>query len=1079
MIPFVPLPRAWKVRPQRRRGGPSAGGLPSPGASFALLAALVLAWSPSRLAAEQIRIVVTRPEIAAPTEPERATARVQSEFLQSLLGFELARSDLFEVIEREDLSRIVQEWEQARVLGAAPPAASPAWLGADAVLLAGGAFTNGQSRLTVRWITVPTGAIEGEWELTVHASHPMPDLTGLVVSLHRQALQLAARREVHTLVSVLDYVCESPFDRNRWLETSLPRRLRIALRRQPGILVLEREEVDALFEEIRLQRAGIATPTPPANKPWSRVQHSCRISGRIRENQPEGQPLQLSLATRVETLADDQALDITQRFPAHALDREIAGLEQRVAEAILRSRGQEEAKVESALDRSREAQRLADLAVRLMQLPDLDSLDFVESFAWEIPPHAFSDAAHPFDTTPQRRTGILRAIRYLKSAGILDPMEPRLKVFLSALLADRSVQDLPLALELAEEVAALHPRFQSRAWRFLAAHTPEPRRGQLRERLIREHPGTWEAKLAITDTLAELVRKFPGPANGTEAIEQARRYMDRSLRWGTCQEADVQQLFRLTQVATGDPDTGPRGRPLRIASVRERGTAVLEDLIRAHPKQAFYLAYYWMLNWSGQEIAPDQTDTWIVRASQAALATDRDPWVIGVRIDPWRTQLARRWMNQGRYPEASELLEPVRNVHEIGTATFLLGQCAFALGDAAGALEKFQTFDADHRDAARFHQDARVWADRCRARLNLLPVPPASSEYASRIGTWDWEEAPFPLPPGTVSALMPDATGLWIGVTHPDFWRPDNAVGLESDPARWAEGLRQGGLVHVDLRSGRVQRFEAGSTLSHPWVMAVVLAADRVWAGTYGKGIDVHDPSTGAWSNHNERTGLPSDYVQCMDADPENLWVGTGRFARGGVARLRIRSGQWQSYLPQDFPEHAPPPIAPVRSLRRVGDHLWCAMEGALYRYDIDANHWTRWPHPQHFTSIAVCSNRVWFGANEFDPPRPTCGLLHCDLSGNDWQTLRQIDGLPEIAIRSLAQAEPHLLLGTYGFMVLNPATKTFLTRNLRTRESRQTYVVSQAVVAHGRLWTARQGENRLYSADWPLAPTPAGSTPP
>jgi ligand-binding sensor domain-containing protein len=303
-------------------------------------------------------------------------------------------------------------------------------------------------------------------------------------------------------------------------------------------------------------------------------------------------------------------------------------------------------------------------------------------------------------------------------------------------------------------------------------------------------------------------------------------------------------------------------------------------------------------------------------------------------------------------------------------------------------------------------------------------------------------------------------------VKNDGIWSDYNVVRLESNLKQMTNQPKQGGLVRIHPESGQVTAFEVGKTISHPWVMCLAVTDGRVWVGTFGKGIDVFDKVTDRWSNISEQDGLPSNFIQCMEADDESLWVGTGRFGRGGVARFRFRTRQWQSYLPGDSP-NAPPPTAPVRCMKRVAGRLWCAMPRAIYSYDLEANHWSQRPSSNHFTSIEACAGCIWFGADQFSPPGPLCGILHCDLRGEDWQILRQVDGLPDIAVTAMAESRGKLLLGTYGFMMLDPAQKTFSTCDMRKEQSKWSYVVSSLLVANGRLWMACRGGSRLRWLDW------------
>jgi|GEM_PF-6483416 len=105
--------------------------------------ALILIGRPAPTRAEQVRIALPRPVVSAADDAAGRAVFEQAELWQSVLALELARSDLFEVVERDDLPRLFQEWEHARSLGPTNLASAPGWLGADALLLTTGTFTQG------------------------------------------------------------------------------------------------------------------------------------------------------------------------------------------------------------------------------------------------------------------------------------------------------------------------------------------------------------------------------------------------------------------------------------------------------------------------------------------------------------------------------------------------------------------------------------------------------------------------------------------------------------------------------------------------------------------------------------------------------------------------------------------------------------------------------------------------------------------------------------------------------------------------------------------------------------------------
>jgi hypothetical protein len=266
------------------------------------------------------------------------------------------------------------------------------------------AITNQHCCLTIRLLNAENGAIEKEWVESFSSTAVEQQVKSLAPQLQKLGLMLLARRNVHTLVSVLDFESLSPFDRNRWLETALARRLRGVLQRQPGVLVLERENVTALFGELRLKRGGLATGSNGKTNHWASLHNYFVVSGRINESQPDGQPLAFALQTQIKNLIDDGLRLVENKFLAGEIEAGLMRLEEQVVCAILQVRLGEVPAGRTEPDRAAEALTLANKAVQLMKLPEFKSLNFIDGFSWALPPYAFSDSGIAGDATPPRRS---------------------------------------------------------------------------------------------------------------------------------------------------------------------------------------------------------------------------------------------------------------------------------------------------------------------------------------------------------------------------------------------------------------------------------------------------------------------------------------------------------------------------------------------------------------------------------------------------------------------------------------------------------------------------------------------------
>lgn len=163
----------------------------------------------------------------------------------------------------------------------------------------------------------------------------------------------------------------------------------------------------------------------------------------------------------------------------------------------------------------------------------------------------------------------------------------------------------------------------------------------------------------------------------------------------------------------------------------------------------------------------------------------------------------------------------------------------------------------------------------------------------------------------------------------------------EFDGASWTH--------HLQLRE--LQGVQVTATLSEN---------DRTWIGTQGRGLAEVERSTGRLRWHDERNGLPDDWVRCIARSDGVLYAGT--FV-GGLACLKgerwtactgLSSGEITALLPRAdgsliaaaragiyditasgsvkplFDEHGP--LTEAQSLCEIGGELWIGTRTGLFR---------------------------------------------------------------------------------------------------------------------------------------------------
>jgi len=152
-----------------------------------------------------------------------------------------------------------------------------------------------------------------------------------------------------------------------------------------------------------------------------------------------------------------------------------------------------------------------------------------------------------------------------------------------------------------------------------------------------------------------------------------------------------------------------------------------------------------------------------------------------------------------------------------------------------------------------------------------------------------------------------------------------------------------GGLIKYDTHRGSYRVFDNKSGLLSNGVFHVSKQAGRIWVGTYGGGLSILDPDSGAWENYNIPDGMGDAFVYDALTMPNgDVWIATWSGAN------RIRGGalsdfeKWDLFtldstgggLPNDW----------VYGLA-AGENgvVWLATEGGLARFE-DGD-WQNWTH--------------------------------------------------------------------------------------------------------------------------------------
>jgi len=1034
---------------------------------FCGLPLLLVLWLACGARAEQMRVAVFAPLVVGETNGVAGHAALW----QSLVTTELSRQDLFAVVEREELSAAEREWVLSLAAGesGARGAARSSWLGADWLVIGQLAITNELATLSLKVLDASLGAIEATATESFALTNLETQARAFAGHLRPAALRWMARRDIHTLVSVLDFELRSHLERNRWRERAIARRLRGFLQPQPGVLVMERVQIEQLLAETRLRRGGLAKAGNADTNGWANLRHYRLVSGSLTETQPEGQPLTFRILIRLKDLADNLETQFEESIPVEKWDDGLARIEQRLWNEMAGGSGGVPTG-DLRGQRLAEARTLYDKAVKLTGIfPSASAFEQQRPsgmLAYSDLRGMFSDA-YSFmgaETSPERRAKTLQAVQYLKAALLLEDDNPRLTLLLAQVLADKHVNDRELAVELAEEVGWRWPEYRRQAWGFVYEHTSGETRQKWLQRLVEEFPDSDYPRVAEELKLEKFLAEHRNDEDRTALVDALRPHLDRAIarERGDHLGGWVKRLFDLTQIKPHDPFYSESRHELQPPENRARGTALLEEMIQKHPDKAFFLCHFWWLNWNYRTRSDTNALHWLKRAADAAplQAEKWESWLTG---DAVRMELARRLISSNQFAEAIPYLEKIGPGHREPEKNLLLGRCWFETGDYERALKLFRDLGPDHKEAAE-------WAEKCEQKLGLPPFrwPPKPFHAVTNDAKWISYHIELPRPmmtnrfpsgsifqtpmrsPG-IRTMAVDRDYVWLGLVSHDAWSDHYLARLENLPREKALALRQGGLIRWSRRTGETKTYTTADGLPHPWVGTLAVSSGRLWVGTFGGGLGALEVCTEEWTVWTETNGLPMNMVRSLAIEGDTLWVGMGLFDRGGVAKLSLRTLEWRSMMPIDFPArtNAPPfvfqspnvpnsvkqalivtdvPVTLVTTVASIANRLWCSVPAVPNRAhlfpngtlicDLSTNGWYRAgaDTPGSFVRLG---ERIWMSLGR-------AGLAHCDLRGGDWQRVTRADGLP-FDPGAIGEWNGRLLIVGEGLAVLDPAAKQFV----------------------------------------------------
>jgi tetratricopeptide (TPR) repeat protein len=989
---------------------------------------------------------VTVGEIRIKTETEEVNEQVSGicELWNTLLTGKLSEFESISILEREYLSDILKELELSLTDLSDPNfrIQTQKLLGVDFLVLSEMTVAQSLYRLSCRLVNVGDGSVEREFNVNIDLNTIDEQVDNFANKIKESVINYFNSGDITHLIAVVDFENKSPLNRNNWMEFSVPRKLRRALKVLPHVRILEREEVDLLLQEVRLFKGGFVRKEEGLADNNDNQKKRFLITGSYDESQPLGQKARLEFLIKVRELDSRKEATYKTDFTIGEFNTGLTNIKNLIVKRLfMADAGAKSPNIIQPEEKKNNDEAIIHLdgVARLM---GFDSIEDLGDVLWWIRSYEFfSQSRHSSDASAYRRANINRAVRYLKTAIMLDDNNVRAKELLAVLLVDKQIADLSFAVELAQETAARYPDsiHQRDASLFLVRHLNIVRGKPYLNLLIESYPRSYSAQSAIAQTCISLVKQENIPL--IERIEKCKKYMQKALEWQSDRwfvEAQMQTWFKLTQNSAEYADFGEKH---------------IDRMIEDFPQAAIRICTYWAYHWDYLKKNRSKTIYWCRRGLELLDENDELKKQLEVEKDRLGFMLGHNLFREEQYQLAFDALKNCNYLYK-KDAPFIQAMCLFEMGQYEEALAGFEKLG---KYGVYDYGSAWKWAQKCREKTQI------TRKMTWNEGTGTWAQPDIPLPKSYISALTSDGKDIWIGTIHPHatfFANGHNMVMLERDPKSMEEAKQTGGLIRYNPETKQAAQFEVGKEISSLWITDIHATRKCVWVGTYDEGLDVYDKQTSIWSNISESNGLPSNYIQCLASDDSYLWIGTGHFGKGAVARLDLNTNEIHTFLPRNFTAQSPPPTCYIHDIESVGNKLWCALgRNGVAMYDKETKLWTTFSThtvKQSFHAlerIAIFDDRVWFGGSQGNR-----AIYSCKINGTDWQSISSKDRLPPggnvfVGIFATEPYNDRLLLGTYGLMVMD------VDGNFTTYKLRSGYAVTKLLPLPSEVWIGtRQG---------------------
>jgi len=337
-------------------------------------------------------------------------------------------------------------------------------------------------------------------------------------------------------------------------------------------------------------------------------------------------------------------------------------------------------------------------------------------------------------------------------------------------------------------------------------------------------------------------------------------------------------------------------------------------------------------------------------------------------------------------------------------------------------------------------------------------TPKGISRYDKQTESWTDFTKQATLAGKRIHAVTADSRYVWCGTSegisrydkiygrwshlYKPWGRIENVSALAVDDRYLWIGTRKG-AHRYDKITDKWDSFFSWNGLPGDDISDIVVDGYDVWLGTNGgicKFPRISD-NLNAWESYTSgleltseamekeyATTLVSNEVWCMDADRDDVWVGTMR----GTSRYNKKKDIWTTYASDNHKHTHAINEGGLSSVCIDGDTVWFGNDSGVTMYDENNKRWNSYTvddglDSNRITCIAkktanFSTSSLWFGTFG-------AGVMKFDKTTRKWQTYSRKDGLAHNCVLSIAVDGDVLWIGTQrGLNRYDCKTKSFTT---------------------------------------------------